>query len=498
LLDSWVPSTLGAQEAQVAPVPAVTVESGVQWGGVYREASLNGSFVIGGGCPTVGVVGFTLGGGYGLASKMYGTGASNLLQARIVLANGSLVTANAYENSELFWALRGGGPGLGIVTELTIRAHRAPEYFGWHTGRVSTANITAYAELIAAVMRWANDTEVRYGPVFGNFVALGRGGDGYSMVFDLSITGLDATTVEQMFQELPGWLAGGLDQFKIENVEYYPEERDERGFAKIYPYGDAVFPYGGDFPWYSAGNTGEINAEWIGQTSRYIPARSIKTEVGALDVGAKLANYIRMAEGYIQLEFGKAQHNVPDDVRHAFLQTSQNPVVLESSFLAIYGLPLRNFPQVPGSSTYLNWALPQWEFLLPQEWRVTCEAGATGNQSAVQLCLDFVFQDLVPDFLHRSREVTAQMEEDFPNVDAEGFPYSGTYFSESDYADPDWQRAQWGEAVYGRLLQVKQDMDPTGFFSCHHCVGDTNTSLHNRSPPSATPSIPTLSRPLLP
>jgi FAD/FMN-containing dehydrogenase len=52
---------------------------------------------------------------------------------------------------------------------------------------------------------------------------------------------------------------------------------------------------------------------------------------------------------------------------------------------------------------------------------------------------------------------------------ANTFPDSGAYWSESDYNEPNWQQSFWG-SNYPRLQAIKQDYDPTGVFSCHHCV----------------------------
>ena len=89
-----------------------------------RAASDRNRIVASGWTRTVGVAGWSLGGGHGPFNNWAGLGVDNLLEAELVLANGSLVTANARHNSDLFWALRGGGGSTwGVLTTLTLRAH---------------------------------------------------------------------------------------------------------------------------------------------------------------------------------------------------------------------------------------------------------------------------------------------------------------------------------------------------------------------------------------
>jgi len=107
----------------------VTMQAGVLWNDVY--SALNGSeyVVLGGLCPTVGVVGFALGGGYNaMYSRSYGLASDNVLNFTVALYNGSIVTASSKMNTELYWALRGGGGGnFGYVLEMTQKIHRISE-----------------------------------------------------------------------------------------------------------------------------------------------------------------------------------------------------------------------------------------------------------------------------------------------------------------------------------------------------------------------------------
>jgi FAD/FMN-containing dehydrogenase len=78
--------------------------------------------------PSVGLGGYIQGGGHGPLASTYGLAAQQVLQARVVTTKGDILVANEVENSDLFWAIRGGGAGqYGVVTEYVIRHYPAPE-----------------------------------------------------------------------------------------------------------------------------------------------------------------------------------------------------------------------------------------------------------------------------------------------------------------------------------------------------------------------------------
>jgi len=76
-----------------------------------------------GGCPTVGIAGFTLGGGEGRLMEKYGAACDNLLSAQVVTVDGRQVEAGLKSNPDLFWAIRGGGGNFGVVTALEYQLH---------------------------------------------------------------------------------------------------------------------------------------------------------------------------------------------------------------------------------------------------------------------------------------------------------------------------------------------------------------------------------------
>ncbi len=107
-----------------------TIGAGVRWKEVIEAAYPYGLAPISGSSPHVGVVGYTIGGGYGITSRKHGLAIDNVREFRIVLSNGKVNIASPDENPELFFATLGGGGAYGVVTEMTLRLHEHAEVFG--------------------------------------------------------------------------------------------------------------------------------------------------------------------------------------------------------------------------------------------------------------------------------------------------------------------------------------------------------------------------------
>jgi hypothetical protein len=94
------------------------VEAGAVWLDVVHAAARHGLATLAGSSPDVGVAGYTLGGGMSFLGRKYGLAANNVIAVEMVTADGRLVRADHEHETDLFWALRGGGGSFGVVTAL--------------------------------------------------------------------------------------------------------------------------------------------------------------------------------------------------------------------------------------------------------------------------------------------------------------------------------------------------------------------------------------------
>jgi FAD/FMN-containing dehydrogenase len=139
------------------------VEGGAQLGELHHATHAFGLATPSGIISTTGVGGITLGGGIGHLTRQLGLSIDNLLEADVVLADGSFVTANEKENADLFWALRGGGGNFGVVTSFLFKLHPISTVYG--------GPMLWPLERSAEVLRWYRDFIVQAPDALNGFFA---------------------------------------------------------------------------------------------------------------------------------------------------------------------------------------------------------------------------------------------------------------------------------------------------------------------------------------
>ncbi|QNE21108.1 FAD-binding oxidoreductase [Kribbella qitaiheensis] len=128
------------------------IGAGLDWAEVITAAAEHGLAPITGASDTVGTVGYTLGGGLGPLARTFGYSSDWARGFRVVTADGNVVSANAKENPDLFWALRGGKGGFGVVTSMDFELVPLTTLYG--------GAMFFDAEHIAAVLgAWADWTK---------------------------------------------------------------------------------------------------------------------------------------------------------------------------------------------------------------------------------------------------------------------------------------------------------------------------------------------------
>jgi len=411
-------------EGLQAPLPAVTMQAGAMWVDAYAAVTTGaGRYVQGGGCMTVGVAGLVQSGGFGSFSKQFGTASGSLLEAEVVTADGKVHVVNARQEPELFWAIKGGGGGsFGVVTRLTLRTHELPEMFGAVFGVIQADSDDAYRALIAEAVRFYR--EALFNPHWGEqMVFRGDNALRLSMVFQ----GLDQKTAEQTWAPFFAWVHARQDcRFKEEpRVIALPARHfwDAEFFRQHAP--QLIVPDSRpDAPrdhvlW--AGDEGQVGQFIHGYRSAWLPQSLLDPQQQPA-----LADAIFAATRHwgFSLHFNKGLAGAPADALERSRDTAMNPQVLDAFALAITGGESGPaFPGMPGASPDLD--------------------DARSEAGRIDASMDALLKVA---------------------------PGAGSYVSESNYFERDWQASFWG-GHYRRLAAAKHRYDPDGLFFVRHGVG---------------------------
>ena len=228
--------------------------------------------------------------------------------------------------------------------------------------------------------------------------------------------------------------------------------------------------------------------------SKYPSVRQLETPAGVAQVAQAMANISRQLPDFVSavgcnVDFEKGQAGASSFALELLSQTSTNPVLQHSLGLLLLMFNVPSLPTVPPSSGLLKSLWPRLQTYVIGKGDplfATCDAGAGGNETAAVLCFS-EWALRLPAMRAQLDEAKATLWANFPNEDGEGVPLSGSYLNEADYFDPEWQTSFWGRTNYERLLKIKDELDPSGLFICHHCVGSERWSPDGNCPNSVTP-----------
>ena len=128
--DAMLLRTTRMRQVRIDPATRTArAEAGAVWADVTVPAGQHGLAALAGSSPDVGVTGYTLGGGLGWLARRYGLAANSVTAAELVTPGGDLVRADAGHEPDLFWAVRGGGGSIGVVTALEMRLYPVGELY---------------------------------------------------------------------------------------------------------------------------------------------------------------------------------------------------------------------------------------------------------------------------------------------------------------------------------------------------------------------------------
>ncbi|MCH9667199.1 MAG: FAD-binding protein [Actinomycetia bacterium] len=412
------PAGVAADRPQV---PALSVAAGARWLEVYQEASANGVYVQGGGCTSVGACGgFTLGGGFGSYSKRFGSGAGGVLEMEVVTADGQVRVVNEGQDSDLFWALRGGGGGtFGIVSRITYLAHPIPQTVGSLSGTIAASGEDKFRDVLSRFVRFFPAALID-GP-WGEQIAVKPDNSLEFSVVWLDLSAEQARAVWEPFTsalQSDGLATVDLDfeshDFRnLWNAEYWQRVAPEVITRDRRPHQPE-----GQFWW--ASNQGEVSPFIFTYLSRWIPLTMFTDAPESL--ADTLFDASRLAR--VSLHINKGLAGASEQVVARERNTSINPACLDAAAFATIG------SQQPA-------AYP----------------GIVGHE---------------PD-LEAGRRAADDTNTAI-NIIRAATPGAGTYSNEADYFEPDWQQAFWGNN-YDRLLEIKREVDPDNVFRVHHGVG---------------------------
>ncbi|MGH8276668.1 MAG: BBE domain-containing protein, partial [Steroidobacteraceae bacterium] len=350
--------------------------------------------------------------------------AASLLEAEIVTADGAMRIANACTHPDLFWAIKGGGGGSwGVVTRLTLRTHELPAFFGSAWGKIKARSDAAFRTLIARFFEFYAAS--LFNPQWGEQVAIQPDN---TLKLSMVCQGLDKPRARQVWQPFFEWIRSAPTEFTVTDelgagATAARHWWDVAGNPSMIA--DARPGAAADHGWWE-GDQGQVGAFLHAYDSLWLPATLLHEHERSRLTEALFAASRHQSVG---LHFNKGLAGAPAAALAAARDTAMNPGVTAAFALAI----------IAGGEgpAYAGQARPPMDL-----------TAAHADARAIDLATAAV------------RKLA---------------PGAGSYVSESNYFNQNWQQAFWGPN-YRRLRAIKDRYDPEGRFFVHHGVGSEDWS----------------------
>ncbi|KAI6091005.1 hypothetical protein F4821DRAFT_209961 [Hypoxylon rubiginosum] len=178
--------------------PAIKIGAGVLGLEAYEAADAEGYRVLGGNCPSVDISGgYTQGGGHSSLSSQYGLAADNVLEWEVVTTNGEYLIATPESNSDLYWALSGGGGGtFAVVLSMTARLHQDGPVGG---GYLTFDNVTTGSDVFWKAVELFNQRIPEMMDKGGNTIAYSLSNSAFG-IYNLVAPGKSAAEVRALLE----------------------------------------------------------------------------------------------------------------------------------------------------------------------------------------------------------------------------------------------------------------------------------------------------------
>ncbi|KAF1812801.1 FAD-binding domain-containing protein [Eremomyces bilateralis CBS 781.70] len=485
VLQSFTPSEKGAEspDYEVGAVasankitvlpgqqPAVTFGAGVSTQELHDVLAPSGLFTMGaahGEVRTAGGWGQTA--GHGPFTSVYGLGVDQVLEYKVVTADGELRVANAKVNQDLFWALRGGGGGtFGVVVEATVKAFPTPK--------------------ITMTRFWLNATEVGSGRIFEAAAYLhsqfpevnakGMQGYYYTQENTLSATFLSigehggVATANATWQPVLQKLASlpGITTPITSFLEYHTMKQwFDSAFGPIPAETHTEMPEEGG---HSHGDTVGATEEPAGGHDHGEPTPATTAIAGGHDHAEPTPEATTMAGGHDHAEPAASggHAHAQRDTYHLDPRSAHEPETLREFFkrhgpggmMVLDGkrpmdsrLLWASHLKDPALAGALNATFPRMKYGVLRGHLIG--GGAVLKEEDTETSVNPAWRKAYVHLISTGAEVPSIS----PVRDLS--PLSGCYVNEASYNEPNWKQSMWG-THYPRLLSIKDKYDPTGLF----------------------------------